>query len=107
MASEIIVYKDRTNVLTVGLGIDVSGDTITSQIRSEPDVEAPLIMDWEVEFATDGSDGELILTVQNEITADINANSGYMDILRVSGGEPFAVFERPLEVTFQGSVTAP
>lgn len=106
MSSEVIVYKGRTNVIEVGLGIDVSADTITSEIRSEPDQSAPLLMTWTVDFATDGTDGELVLTVDNTITADIQANSGFMDLKRIVGTEPIAVFERAIEVTFRGTVTA-
>jgi len=105
MSSEIVVHKGRTNIITVSLGIDVSADTITSEVRSEPDVSAPLLMEWDVTFDTDGTDGELVLTVDDVITAGVAANSGYMDLKRVSGGEPIAVFDRPLEVTFRGSVT--
>jgi hypothetical protein len=105
MSSEIVVHKGRTNVITIGLGIDVSDDTITSEIRSGPDQSSALIMTWDVEFATDGTDGELVLTIDNTITGDIEASSGYMDLKRVSAGEPIPVFDRPLEVTFQGSVT--
>lgn len=105
MSSEVVVHKGRTNTITVSLGIDVSADTITSEIRSEPDVSAPLIMTWEVDFVTDGTDGELVLTVDDVVTSGIKANSGYMDIKRVTGAEPVPVFDRPLEVQFRGSVT--
>lgn len=105
MSNEVVVYKGRTTVTTVSLGVDVSGDTITSQIRSEPDISAPLIASWVVTFATDGTDGELILTMDDTITSQIKVNSGYMDLKRVSGTEPIPVFDRPLEVVFRGSVT--
>lgn len=106
MAGSIIVHKGRTNVITVAMGFDVSADIITSEIRAEPDQESLLIAEWEVAFATDGTDGELILTMDDVITAQIKASGGFMDLKRVSGGEPLPVFERPLEVQFQGSVTA-
>ncbi|MET0786496.1 MAG: hypothetical protein ABWY25_07320 [Paenisporosarcina sp.] len=106
MSSKVIVHKDRTNVVTVSLGIDVSADTITSQIRSEPDVNAPLIATWEVSFKTNGADGELILRLDNTETSQIKANSGYMDLRRVVGTEPISVFDTPLEVSFRGTVTA-
>lgn len=106
MASEVVVYKDRTNIITVALGMDVSADTITSEIRTEPSVDAPLIAEWDVSFATDGTDGELIFVIDDLVAGQITQNSGYMDIKRVSGGEPYAVFDKPLEVKIQGSVTA-
>ena len=105
MPSEVRVHKGRTNTISVGLGIDVSADTITSEVRSEPRQDAPLIMTWTVTFESDGTDGELILTVDDTITAQIKENNGYMDLKRITGGQPIAVFDRPLEVQFIGSVT--
>lgn len=104
--SKVVVYKGRTNTLPVSLGIDVSADTITSEVRSEADSSAPLLMTWTVGFLTDGTDGELVLTVDDSATAGINANGGYMDLKRISGGEPIPVFEYAVEVEFRGSVTA-
>jgi hypothetical protein len=105
MSGELVVYKNRTNTITVSLGINVAGDVITSEIRAEPDVASPLLMTWTVAYATDGTDGELILSVDDNATAQIKANSGYMDIKRVTGGEPVPVFDRPVEVEFRGAVT--
>ena len=105
MSNEIIVHKGRTNVVTVDMGVDVSADTLTSQIRSEPNQGAPLIADWVVSFATDGTDGKVILTLDDVITGQIKATSGFMDIKRVVGGEAFAAWDVPLEVAFRGTVT--
>lgn len=106
MSNKVVVHKDRTNTITVSMGQDVSLDTITSEIRAEPDVSSALIATWVVAFVTDGTDGELTLTLDNTITSQIQAARGYMDIKRVVGGEPVPVFDKPLEVEFQGSVTA-
>ena len=106
MSSAIIVHKNRTNIITVGLGYDVSADTITSEIRAQPEVDSPLLATWDVTFATDGEDGELVLTLDDTITAQISATSGFMDIKRVTGSEPVPVFDKPLEVIFRGTVTA-
>lgn len=106
MASKVIVYKGRTNVLKVNVGFDVSADTITSEIRTEPNFTAPLIATWIVTMATDGKDGQLILTLDDTETSQIVVDGGYMDLKRVTGGQPVAVFDRPLEVSFRGSVTA-
>lgn len=102
MGNTIIVYKDRTNIITVSLGIDVSDDTITSQIRT---ASGELIATWTVAFDDDGTDGELILTIDNTAAATIEYATGLMDIKRVSNGEPLPVFEKPLEVEFRESVT--
>lgn len=103
--SKVIVHKNRTNVVTVSMGLDVSATPVTSEIRSQPDVGAPLIATWVVSFKTDGKDGELILTLDDLVTSQIKADSGYMDLKRMVGGEPLAVFDQALEVTFRGSVT--
>lgn len=105
MSSKVIVHKNRTNILPVSLGFDVSADTITSEIRSEPDVNAPLIATWVVSFKTDGRDGEIVLTLDDLVTSQIKANSGYMDLKRITGTEPVAIFDQSLEVSFRGSVT--
>jgi hypothetical protein len=105
MTSKIIVHKNRTNIISVDMGMDVSGDVITSEIRSEPDVDSPLIATWIVTYKTDGTDGELVLTLDDNETSQIKANSGYMDLKRMVGGEPLPVFDSPLEVSFRGSVT--
>jgi hypothetical protein len=100
MSNKIVVHKNRVNIVTVSLGIDVSDDTITSEIRTEPDSNSDLIGSWDVTYATDGIDGELVLTIG---PVDFTANSGYMDLKRVSGGIPLAIFDMPLEVDFRGT----
>jgi hypothetical protein len=105
MSSKVIVHKGRTNVVTVSLGIDVSADTFTSEIRAEPDQESTLIATWTITKPNGGTDGELVLTLDDAITKPIDATSGYMDLKRITGGQPVAVFDKPLEVIFRGSVT--
>lgn len=99
----LVVYKNRTNIVNASLGYDVSGDTITSEIRTESDV---LIATWTVTFDGDGTDGELVLTLDNSITSAIEYSRGLMDMKRVSAGEPFAVFDKAIEVEFRETVTA-
>jgi hypothetical protein len=105
MASVLNVYKQRMNIVTVSLGMDVSGETFTSQIRTEPDQDAELIAEWAVAFDTNGTDGELILTLTETDVADIELRRGWMDIKRNSSGASLPVFDRPLEVDFIGAVT--
>jgi hypothetical protein len=102
----VVIHKSRTNTLHVSINEDVSADTFTSEIRDRPDVGANLLATWVVAFVNDGTDGELILTLDNTATAQIDSDRGYMDIKRMSGGEPISLFERPLDVEFRGSVTA-
>ena len=99
------VYKGRTTIVPVSLGFNVSLDIITSEIRTEKNQTSPLIAAWEVSFETDGTDGELILTLDDSVTSEITESIGYMDLKRVSGGEPLPIFNEPLEVAFVNTIT--
>ena len=101
----IIVYKNRTTTLPVSLGFNVAADTFTSQIRERPTASSPLIVSWVVSFLTDGSDGELVLVIDNSVASAITQRTGYMDIRRLSGGEPLPVFDKPIPVNFVEAVT--
>lgn len=104
MSNKLIVHKNYTNEIKVDLGIDITGDTITSQIRAEADHTSDLITTWTV-TVDDAPTGMLTLTLDDSLTGAITVDSGYMDIRRVSGGEPLPVLDRPIEVSFQGTVT--
>lgn len=106
MSGEVIVYKDRDNVVRVHLGTDVSADTFTSEIRTEPSQLATLIATWGISFETDGTDGKLLLELDAITTGGISAKVGFMDIKKVSGALELPVFDRPLEVVFREAVTA-
>lgn len=103
--NQLMVDKGRTVVVPVSLGYDISNDEFFSEIRVDKDSASDLIATWIVSFATDGVDGELILTLDNSITSLIARNVGYMDIKRVTGGEPVSVFNEPLEVLFKETIT--
>lgn len=103
--NQLRVFKGRTNVYRLELGIDISTDVITSQIRTEPAQDAPLIADFEVTVVGDGTTGKLDLRLDDVVTSQISATTGWMDIKRMSGGEPIPTFE-PIEVIFVGTVTA-
>lgn len=106
MYDELIIHKNRTNVIAVGLAFDVSEDTITSQIRSGLKENSELLVEFDVFFATDGTDGELLLVLDDEETGDITKTYGYMDLKRVTNGQPVSVFTKPLKVVFKEVVTA-
>ena len=86
------------------LGYNVTGTTLTSEIRSEPRVDAPLLATWTV-VVTDAATGKLTLTMDDVMAAQIIPDSGYMDIKQMRGSDPYAVFDKPLAVTIQGVVT--
>lgn len=102
MSDKIIVYKGRTNIVQVSLGFDASGDVITSEIRTP---SGTLIATWTVAFDGDGTDGELVLTLDNSATTGILYTSGLMDLKRMLGTEPVSVFDEALEVEFRNVVT--
>lgn len=102
----IVVYRGRTVRVGISLGYDVSGDTISSEIRVDKDVESDLIATWVVSFLTDGTDGEIILTLDDSVTREITKSSGYMDLKRITNGEPVNVFDDPIEVQIKNTVTA-
>ena len=104
--NQITVFKGRTNVVPVSLGYDVSNDILTSEIRFGKDRDSELIATWNVSFATDGVDGELILTLDDSTTSAIVRSVGYMDIKRMSNGEPLNVLDDVIEVLFKETVTA-
>jgi len=105
VSNVLVVHRSRTNIVTCNLGFDISTDTFTSQIRLEPDEDALLIATWAVEFTTDGTDGDLTLTLTDDDVDNIHVRRGWMDIKRDSGGLTLPVFDRPLEVEFRGVVT--
>lgn len=105
MSKPIIVHKGRTTVVQLSLGYDASNDTFTSQIRVDKDKDSDLIAAWAVSFATDGVDGELLLTLDDSVSEAIEKSVGYMDVKRVTGSEPVSVFDDPLEVHFKSPIT--
>lgn len=105
MKKPINIHLGRTNTIVVNLGIDVSSDSFTSEIRAEADQTSLLLATWDIVFETDGVDGRLIMTLDDSQTAPITRSTGYMDIKRVSGGEPISVFNEPLTVSFVKTVT--
>lgn len=104
--SALTIYRGRTNVIPVSLGFDVSADTITGEIRTKPEQTSDEIATWVIDNVTDGSDGEITLTLDDSITSVIAQDRGYTDLKRVTGGEPVPIFNEPLLVEFTDVVTA-
>lgn len=101
----LVVHKGRTEIVTLSLGYDASNEVFTSQIREGRRLSSDLIAEWNVTFATDGTDGELVLTLDDSITSGIEKTTGFMDVKRVTGGEPLPAFDGQLEVVFRDVVT--
>jgi hypothetical protein len=105
VSNQLWIYKGRTMVVPMSLGFDVSNDTFESHIRTEKRRESELIAEWVITFETDGTDGELVLTLDNSVTDLLDESRGYMDVKRITGGEPINVFDEPLEVLIKDPVT--
>lgn len=103
---QVVVLKNRTNKLQIGLGYNVAGDTFKSQIREEDDNESTLIAEWVITIV-DEETGELELVLDDSVTAPITHSNGFMDLVRVTAGEPVAVWDEILEVLFRDTVTDP
>lgn len=103
---QVVIFKRRTNILSINFGIDISEDTITSEIRADKTADSPLIATWNFSFLTDGKDGEGLFTLDDSVASLITKSKGYMDVKRVTGGEPVPVFDDPIEVIIKDSVTA-
>jgi hypothetical protein len=106
MSNPVAIYKNRTNILSVNLGVDVSNDTLVSQIREAANSTSPLIATWTITFLTNGVDGKLVFRLDDSVLTSITQKKGYMDIKRITGGEPIAVFSDPIQVVFKDTVTA-
>jgi hypothetical protein len=101
----IIVHRKRTKVLTVSLARDISDESFESQIREGKDSESELIATWDIAFLTDGTDGELVFTLDDAVTTNVEKARGWMDIKQITGSEPISVFDEPLEVLFKNPIT--
>ena len=106
------IYKNSYNEIPVDLGMDVSGEVLTSQIRAGKTQDSELIatftvsMDDSEDAEGDGSDGKIVLTLDDSQLTDVDHKKGYMDVKRMSAGEPIPAFSPPLRVNFEDTVTA-
>ncbi len=105
MAKQVVVQKARANTKNLNLNMDLTGDTITSEIRERPEQTSTLIATWTV-TVVDASLGKYTLFL-SESDSDVTQKEGFMDVLRMTGGRPVSVFDEPLSVEFRGTVTAP
>jgi hypothetical protein len=106
MSDPVRIYKGRTNIVQANLGVNVSADTLVSEIREAANATSPLIATWTITNLTDGVDGRVVLRLDDSALTLVTQKMGYMDIKRISGGEPLPVFLTPLQVQFIDSVTA-
>jgi len=106
MYTPIIIHKGRTNTISLNLDESVLPDTLVSEIRSAPNSTSELIATWTITPVTDGSDGRYLMQLDNSALSSVSYSNGYMDIKRLSSGEPLPLFDDPLPVVFKDTVTA-
>jgi len=103
---QTVVHRGRYNIKLVNLNRDLTGMTpgtdFLSQIRETPDHRSELIAQWTITFETTGSDGLLRLTLDDSITSLITQDRGFMDLMRIEGGQPVSEFDESLPVEFRG-----
>ena len=105
MAKQTVVHKGRYAIKRVNLNEDISSygaAAFISQIRARPEHTSELIVEWTVAFDTDGTDGVLRLTLEDSVTGAITHTSGFMDVMRVDGGQKTSLFDEALPVEFRG-----
>lgn len=111
-AGVVTIQRDRTETVTVqlpsgvGAGYVTAGDTFTAQIRATRVPTSTLIATCTVSTASLSASDQLLLTLDNSVTAAITADRGWVDVIRTSGGEPYRVFDEPVQVVFVDMPTA-
>jgi len=104
MEDVIEIRRGRTEVVELNLGHPLGDDIYTSQIRAGQNVTSELIATWTV-TVRNATNGILTLKLDDSVTANIEQTYGWMDVKRVSNGEP--LFEcDPIPVIFKNVVTA-
>lgn len=86
MSHIVEVPKGKTVILPVSLAFNVSGDLakFSCHIRTTKEPTAPILATWEISFATNGKDGELILKLPYTVTETLPGSGGWMDLKRDS-----------------------
>lgn len=107
MPNAVVITKGRTNIITANLGVDVSTDVLTGEIRASDSPTSELLGEWTITKDNGGADGLVTLTLDDSAitAAGLLATDGFMDIKRVRAGEPLNVFREPIPVKLKNRVT--
>lgn len=98
--------KLRHQTIRFELGADYSADILTSDIRVAKDDESELIATWTIDPETDGTDGVYLFTLDDADLPSSMVSKGFMDVKRVSAGEPLVgPFDGYITVVFQEVIT--
>lgn len=106
MADSIRIQKGRTVSFEFTLGHPIGDDTYTSEIREQARESSELIATWNITVKPGGNNRVLIFTLDDSVSREVIQKYGWMDLKRVSGGEPLPVLDSPILVEFREVVTA-
>ena len=110
MNNHLPFSKGRYNSYVVNFnGLDVSADTITSQVREQADHTSPLIFEWEVDD-TLAATGYVTLFYDDTARANSqisNNKKGVMDIRRLTGGSAVKAHQGVIIVDLEATPTEP
>lgn len=104
--AKTVVQRGRYQIKRVALNRDISGFSASdfiSQIRATDSHTSELLMEWGVSFDDGtGANGILRLVADDTITGAVTRDSGFMDVLRVDGGQKTSEFNEAMFVEFRG-----
>lgn len=104
--THITVWKRRSITFEFALAHQIGDDIYTSEIRRGQSVNTPLIATWNVSVKPGGMNKTLIFSMDDSVTSLITVNYGWMDLKRVSNGEPLPVLNYSIPVLFKDVITA-
>lgn len=102
--AKTVVHRGRYQIKRVYLNRDLTGFTsadFVSQIRSTQDRTSELLMEWDVTIE-DSDEGILRLEADDSVTGAVQRESGFMDVMRIDGGQKTSEFDEALAVEFRG-----
>lgn len=102
--AKTVVHRGRYQIKRVYLNRDISAFTaadFVSQIRSTPSHNSELLMTWTVSIE-DAAEGILRLEADDVATGAVQSESGFMDVMRIDGGQKTSEFDEALAVEFRG-----
>ena len=104
--TNLVFKKSRYNAVSVNAEMDLTGETITSQIRKGPEETSDLILAWTV-TPVDLSLGTFELSYNDSTPDEIIAgvDRGFMDIKRLTGSGDISLHDDLLVVEFRSMPT--
>ena len=105
MESRLVFDKGSYNSWNVNANLDLTGQTVVSQIRVRPEETSDLILQWTVSI-TDAAAGEFTIYFNDSANTLGDVSEGFMDIKRVTGSGDVRMHDEVIFVEFQARPTA-